>query len=52
MIEEALIEYDISSLNLTSLFNSFKQLITTDIKLKDSISLDLEEDYSIDDANR
>jgi segregation and condensation protein A len=51
MIEEALIEYDISSLNLTSLFNSFKQLITTDIKLKDSISLDLEEDYSIDDAN-
>lgn len=50
-IEEALIEYDISSLNLTSLFNSFKQLITPNIKSKDSLLLDLDEDYSIDDAN-
>lgn len=50
-IEEALVEYDISNLNITSLFNSFKNLISNGDKNKDSIVLDLVEDYSMDEAN-
>ena len=50
-IEEALVEYDISNLNITSLFNSFKNLISNGDKSKDSIVLDLVEDYSMDEAN-
>ena len=50
-IEEALVEYDISNLNITSLFNSFKNLISNGDKTKDSIVLDLVEDYSMDEAN-
>ena len=50
-IEEALVEYDISNLNITSLFNSVKNLISNGDKNKDSIVLDLVEDYSMDEAN-
>ena len=50
-LEEALVEYDISNLNITSLFNSVKNLISNGDKNKDSIVLDLVEDYSMDEAN-
>ncbi len=49
-IEEANIEHDISNLNLSALFQSFKALIS-DEETKEVMFLQLEEDYTMEDAN-
>lgn len=49
-ITEAVIEYDISSLTMENLFKSFKQLLKNNEKKKEKLSLNLEEEFSINDA--
>ncbi len=49
-ITEAVIEYDISSLTMENLFKSFKQLLKNNEKKEEKLSLNLEEEFSIDDA--
>ena len=49
-ITEAVIEYDISSLTMENLFKSFKQLLKNNEKKEEKLSLNLEEEFSINDA--
>lgn len=49
-ITEAVIEYDISSLTMENLFKSFKQLLKNNEKKEERMLLNLEEEFSIDDA--
>lgn len=49
-IMEAVIEYDISSLTMENLFKSFKQLLKNNEKKEEKLSLNLEEEFSINDA--
>lgn len=49
-ITEAVIEYDISSLTMENLFKSFKQLLKNNKKKEERMLLNLEEEFSIDDA--
>ena len=49
-ITEAVIEYDISSLTMENLFKSFKQLLKNNGKKEEKLSLNLEEEFSINDA--
>ena len=49
-ITEAVIEYDISSLTMENLFKSFKQLLKNNKKKEEKLSLNLEEEFSINDA--
>ena len=49
-VTEAVIEYDISSLTMENLFKSFKQLLKNNEKKEEKLSLNLEEEFSINDA--
>ena len=49
-VTEAVIEYDISSLTMENLFKSFKQLLKNNGKKEEKLSLNLEEEFSINDA--
>lgn len=49
-ITESVIEYDISSLTMENLFKSFKQLLKNSEKKEERMSLNLEEEFSINDA--
>lgn len=49
-ITESVIEYDISSLTIENLFKSFKQLLKNSEKKEERMSLNLEEEFSINDA--
>ena len=49
-ITEAVIEYDISSLTMENLFKSFKQLLKNNKKKEERMLLNLEEEFSINDA--
>lgn len=49
-VKEAVIEYDISSLTMENLFKSFKQLLKNNEKKEEKLSLNLEEEFSINDA--
>ena len=49
-VTEAVIEYDISSLTMEHLFKSFKQLLKNNEKKEEKLSLNLEEEFSINDA--
>ena len=49
-ITESVIEYDISSLTMENLFKSFKQLLKNNEKKEEKLSLNLEEEFSINDA--
>lgn len=49
-VTEAIIEYDISSLTMENLFKSFKQLLKNNEKKEEKLSLNLEEEFSINDA--
>ena len=49
-VTEAVIEYDISSLTMENLFKSFKQLLKNNKKKEEKLSLNLEEEFSINDA--
>ena len=49
-VTEAVIEYDISSLTMENLFKSFKQLWKNNEKKEEKLSLNLEEEFSINDA--
>ena len=49
-VMESVIEYDISSLTKENLFKSFKQLLKNNEKKEEKLSLNLEEEFSINDA--
>jgi scpA/B protein len=49
-VTETVIEYDISSLTMENLFKSFKQLLKNNEKKEEKLSLNLEEEFSINDA--
>ncbi len=49
-VMESVIEYDISSLTMENLFKSFKQLLKNNEKKEEKLSLNLEEEFSINDA--
>lgn len=49
-ITESVIEYDISNLTIENLFKSFKQLLKNSEKKEERMSLNLEEEFSINDA--
>lgn len=49
-VTESVIEYDISSLTMENLFKSFKQLLKNNEKKEEKLSLNLEEEFSINDA--
>lgn len=49
-VTETAIEYDISSLTMENLFKSFKQLLKNNEKKEEKLSLNLEEEFSINDA--
>lgn len=49
-VTETVIEYDISSLTMENLFKSFKQLLKNNGKKEEKLSLNLEEEFSINDA--
>ena len=49
-VMESVIEYDISSLTMENLFKSFKQLLKNNGKKEEKLSLNLEEEFSINDA--
>ena len=49
-VMKSVIEYDISSLTMENLFKSFKQLLKNNEKKEEKLSLNLEEEFSINDA--